>query len=173
MTIPMYLAWNGFPTCKLHRVIRQQIFLIHCAPSSGSSPVWLTRKNLPSGTICIHLQCYIHQILLFVGHGVFKTATKPDESLQLKCNELQLIPNINNQDSCAELARVNENTNALWHDSTNKKCSLQHCSQSNNISVTADPSVKSSIMLKATFYPRGEFADNHMKSVEQCHLEMQ
>ena len=34
MTIPMYLAWNGFPTSKLQRVIRQQIFLIHCAPSS-------------------------------------------------------------------------------------------------------------------------------------------
>ena len=32
MTIPMYLALNGFPTCKLQRVIRQQIFLIHCAP---------------------------------------------------------------------------------------------------------------------------------------------
>ena len=34
MTIPMYLAWNGFPTRKSQRVIRQQIFLIHCAPSS-------------------------------------------------------------------------------------------------------------------------------------------
>ena len=33
----MYLAWNGFPTCKLQRVIRQQIFLIHCAHSSPTS----------------------------------------------------------------------------------------------------------------------------------------
>ena len=36
MTIPMYLAWNGFPTYKLEQVIRQQIFLIHCAPSSST-----------------------------------------------------------------------------------------------------------------------------------------
>ena len=34
MTIPMYLAWIGFCPCKLQRVIRQQIFLIHCAPPS-------------------------------------------------------------------------------------------------------------------------------------------
>ena len=34
MTIPMYLAWNVFLTCKLQRVIRQLIFLIHYAPSS-------------------------------------------------------------------------------------------------------------------------------------------
>ena len=34
MTIPMYLAWNGFPTRKSERVIRQQIFLIHGASSS-------------------------------------------------------------------------------------------------------------------------------------------
>ena len=34
MTIPMYLAWKGFPIYKLQGVIRKQIFLIHCAPTS-------------------------------------------------------------------------------------------------------------------------------------------
>ena len=38
MTIPMDLAWNGFPTCKLQRVIRRQIFLMHCAPLPLSHP---------------------------------------------------------------------------------------------------------------------------------------
>ena len=42
MTIPMYLAWNGFRTCKLQRVMRQHIFLIHCAPSS---PTWKDHKR--------------------------------------------------------------------------------------------------------------------------------
>ena len=34
MTIPMYLVWNEFPTCKLQRVITQQIFLIRCGHPS-------------------------------------------------------------------------------------------------------------------------------------------
>ena len=64
MTIPMYLAWNGFPICKLQRVIRQQIFLIHCAPSPPTCFQDQQYTMLhPVETECININ-YIHIVRL-------------------------------------------------------------------------------------------------------------
>ena len=83
--------------------------------------------------------------------------TKLGESLQLRCDELELIANVHDQNLCADLAKSYKNVNALSYDNTNKKCSFQHCKQSNNIPTTVVRKSNISISVESSFYPRSKY----------------
>ena len=105
---------------------------------------------------CTHKLIWMCVELFLTGDKKFKVATKLDEKLKLTCTVLQQIVNIQHQNVCADLAKGHEDANGLHYDETNKVCSIQHCNK-NNISTSALPTARISIMFEDKFYPRSKF----------------
>ena len=100
----------------------------------------------------------IQRVVCYTGVNSFKMTVYQGNMLRLNCSELHTeFQDIPNESVCAHLANLFENANALSFDDSNKKCSIQQCTNNSNMLAEGVATSNVSIIFESVFYLKCKF----------------